>query len=103
QSADSGNAQHMAVVKDFKISYAVSNSSAPSITADPQSQTVPPGSNVLFTVAASGAAPLSYQWRFNGTNIGGATLTSYTRTNAQLTDAGSYTAVVTNTSGSVTS
>jgi endonuclease/exonuclease/phosphatase family metal-dependent hydrolase len=101
---DSSNAQHMAVLKDFRISYAISNSSpAPSIASQPQSQTVPPGSDVTFTVSATGDAPLSYLWRFNGANIGGATATSYTRTNAQLADAGSYTVVVTNASGSITS
>src|SRR5262249_49536624 len=103
QSADSHMAQHMGVLKDFRITYAISNSSAPSITSQPQNQTAPPGSNATSTVSATGNAPLSYLWRFNGTDIGGATTTSYTRTNAQFADAGSYTVVVTNTSGSMTS
>jgi hypothetical protein len=67
----------------------------PTITGQPQSQTVNPGSNATFCVTASGAAPLSYQWRFNGTNIS-ATNSCYTRTNAQLAHAGNYTVVVTN-------
>ena len=50
------------------------------------------------TVAATGTAPLAYQWRRNGTNIAGATGASYGAT----TD-GSYTVVVSNTAGSVTS
>ena len=41
----------------------------PSVTAAPASQTVPPGTNVTFTVAVSGTGPLSYQWQFNGTNL----------------------------------
>jgi len=101
---DSGNAQHMAVLKDFTITLASSNSSAaPFITAQPQSQTVPPGSNATFSVSATGAAPLNFQWRFNGADISGASSTSYTRTNAQAADAGGYTVVVTNAAGSVTS
>jgi len=40
-----------------------------SITAQPTSQTALPGSTVTFGVKASGAGPLSYQWRFNGTNL----------------------------------
>jgi hypothetical protein len=75
----------------------------PSITAQPQSQTVIAGNNATFTVTASGIAPLYYQWRSSGTNIPGATGSSYTRANVQLADAGSYLVVVTNSVGSVTS
>ncbi len=74
-----------------------------SITTQPQSQTVAVGSNVLFTVAASGAAPLNYQWQVNGSPISGATASSLTLNNAQTTASGNYSAVVTNSSGSVTS
>jgi hypothetical protein len=38
---------------------------APAITVQPQSQTNYVGSNVTFTVTATGTAPLSYLWRFN--------------------------------------
>jgi sugar lactone lactonase YvrE len=41
----------------------------PSITIQPASQTVLAGSNVLFSVMAEGAGPLSYQWQFNETNL----------------------------------
>jgi hypothetical protein len=61
------------------------------------------GSNATFTVTAFGALPLSYQWRFNGAPIGGATTNTYTRSNVQPADAGSYSVVVTNLFGSVTS
>lgn len=76
---------------------------SPTISSNPQSQTVTVGGNATFTVVASGSAPLGYQWRFNNADIGGATLDSYTRSNAQLIDAGNYTVVVTNSGGSVTS
>src|SRR5438132_9665813 len=38
----------------------------PMITNQPQSQTVVVGQNASFSVTATGTAPLSYQWRFNG-------------------------------------
>jgi hypothetical protein len=76
---------------------------APTITLHPQSQTSSAGGDATFVVSASGTAPLSYQWRFNGTNVLNATGTSYTRTNIQPADAGSYFVVVTNIAGSVTS
>ena len=74
-----------------------------SIAVQPQSQTVVAGTNVIFTVTATGFGLLSYQWQFNGTNISAASNTSLVLTNVQPTNAGSYTVVVTNSLGSVTS
>lgn len=76
---------------------------APSISGQPASQTVTVGSSATFSVTASGTAPLTYQWRKGGVAIAGATSSSYTITNAQTGDAGTYTCVVTNSAGSVTS
>jgi GH25 family lysozyme M1 (1,4-beta-N-acetylmuramidase)/alpha-tubulin suppressor-like RCC1 family protein len=75
----------------------------PGIATQPQSQVVMVGSNVLFTVGATGATPLAYQWHFNGTNIAAATASSYTRSNAQLANAGTYTVTITNKYGSTNS
>ncbi|WP_150107424.1 immunoglobulin domain-containing protein [Pedosphaera parvula] len=71
----------------------------PNITAQPQGQTVNPGSTVTFAVIASGLAPLTYQWQFNGGDIPGATSASYLLANAQVADAGIYTVVVSNPGG----
>src|SRR5215469_13338362 len=46
--------------------------SAPTITTQPTNQTVTAGQTATFTAAASGTAPLSYQWQKNGANISGA-------------------------------
>ncbi len=75
----------------------------PSITSNPTNVTVASGQNASFTVGANGTPQLSYQWRFNGTNIGGATGSTYTRTSAQLAHAGNYSVVVTNAYGTATS
>jgi uncharacterized lipoprotein YddW (UPF0748 family) len=72
---------------------------APGITAHPQTQTVGQGSNATFIVTATGTAPLYYQWRFNSTNLPGATASSFTRSNAQPPDAGPYSVVVSNSFG----
>jgi endonuclease/exonuclease/phosphatase family metal-dependent hydrolase len=102
-SSDSAAGQHMAVVKDFVIFDDVSATNPPSILTQPQPQVVPMGSNVTFTVEASGTAPLRYQWRFNETNLAGATASSYTRTNALVAHAGEYSVVITNLFGNATS
>src|SRR5258707_946018 len=77
---------------------------APSITAQPASQTVTAGQTASFSVAATGTAPLSYQWRKNGVAISGATLSSYTTAATASSDNGAqFIAVVSNTAGSATS
>ena len=75
----------------------------PSITAQPASQAVSPGANVNFSVIATGTAPLSYQWRFNGNNIAGETASVYTRVNVSSGDAGNYSVAISNVAGSITS
>jgi hypothetical protein len=75
----------------------------PVITSPPVNQSVTVGSPATFAAAASGTAPLGYQWQFDGTNISGATNNSYTVSNAQITNDGSYVVVVTNPYGSATS
>ena len=71
----------------------------PFFFATPSSQTNFVGSNTTFTVTAAGSVPLSYQWRFNGTNLAGATDSALTLTNLQLSQAGSYSVAVSNLGG----
>ena len=80
----------------------VTTSSAPSISVQPEGHTLAAGSSVVFGVTASGGG-LSYQWKKNGTPVGGATSAQYLLSNATGGDAGSYTVTVSNGSGSVTS
>lgn len=79
--------------------------SAPNITGQPVSQTVSetPGSNVTFSVTATGSYPLVFQWQKGGVNLVGATSSSVTFSNATLAAAGNYRVVITNSSGSATS
>jgi hypothetical protein len=80
-----------------------STDSTPMITTQPSAGSVTSGSSVNFTVGASGTAPLTYQWKKDGAVISGATSSTYTIVSTKTTDAGSYTVVVTNSVGSVTS
>jgi len=75
----------------------------PIIAGQPLSQTVAAGSNATFTVLVTNTLVVNYQWALNGTNIAAATASSYTVTNAQATNAGIYSAVVSNPAGSATS
>ena len=67
---------------------------APAITTQPVGQTVAAGSTATFSVTATGAVPLSYQWRLNGTAISGATSATLTLTSVQANQAGSYSVVI---------
>jgi endonuclease/exonuclease/phosphatase family metal-dependent hydrolase len=102
QFGDSTNAQHMAVMKDFSIS-AGPDTNPPAINVQPQGQTNAVGATISFSVTASGSGTLNYQWQFNGTNISGATANPLMLANAQLTNNGNYSVIVTNLYGSATS
>jgi hypothetical protein len=76
----------------------------PFFIAQLTNQTVTLGLNANFSVTAGGSVPLSYRWNFNGTPIPGATSSSLLLTNVQFTNAGTYSVLVSNSTGvSVTS
>ena len=81
----------------------------PVVIVQPSGQSVLAGLNTGFTVTASGSPPLSYQWRFNGSNLvdnpqfTGSLSNTLELAGAQTSNAGPYTVVVSNAYGSVTS
>lgn len=75
----------------------------PTITEHPTSRTVNPGVSTTFSVAATGTAPLNYQWKKGTSDVAGATSSSYTIQSVKETDEGNYSCVVSNTAGSQTS
>ncbi|HSY43529.1 MAG TPA: GH25 family lysozyme [Candidatus Acidoferrum sp.] len=80
--------------------FIVGGTNAPIIT-NPTSLTVTPGGNATFSATATGQPPLYFHWLFDGVPIRGATSSSYAITNAQLTDAGNYVVVVSNSYAAV--
>jgi hypothetical protein len=77
---------------------------APTITTQPVNQRVTAGQTATFGVVAAGTVPLSYQWQKNGSNIPGATSSSYTTPVTMTSDSGStFAVVISNTAGTVTS
>ena len=76
---------------------------APSITGQPQNQTVTIGQTATFTVTAAGSEPLNYKWKKDGSDIAGATSAMLNIVNAQTSDAGTYTVEVSNDAGKIIS
>ena len=72
---------------------------APSIAVQPLPIAVKAAGLAAFAVTASGTPAPGYQWRFNGTNLAGATGSRYTVAGTQYTNAGTYSVLVTNIAG----
>jgi hypothetical protein len=81
----------------------------PGIITQPVSQTKMTGESVSFTVTGAGATALTYQWQkdgsdlSNGPRISGAASATLSIANLQTSDQGSYTVIITDQAGSVTS
>ena len=89
--------------------FRMSITSAPQITTQPAGQTAMAGASVAFSVAVFGASPLSYQWQENGSNlagggnISGSAARILSVNNITANDAGTYSVIVSNALGAVTS
>ncbi len=68
----------------------------PSIATQPQNTTVTASQTATFTVVASGTSPFTYQWRWYGTNVAGATGSSWTTPVLAVGHSGSQVSVVVN-------
>ena len=74
-----------------------------SIVQQPTDRVINVFDRATFDVTVTGAPPITYQWRRNGAPLPGATESSLTLSNADTSLSGSYTVVVSNVFGSVTS
>lgn len=74
----------------------------PALITAPYAQFRFAGDRITLRVEASGNPAPTYQWKKDGTNIGGATSAEFVIPSASPADAGNYTVVITNTLGSTT-
>ncbi|MCC6232704.1 MAG: putative Ig domain-containing protein [Verrucomicrobiales bacterium] len=75
----------------------------PTISTPPLDVTVQEGAAWQLSVEATGTAPFSYQWQFQGTDLTGETAAVLARAAATTNEAGAYQVIVRNAAGSVTS
>jgi hypothetical protein len=76
---------------------------APTIVTQPVGVRVHAGNTATLAVGAGGSGPLGYQWKRDGVDIPGATAAFYSIAAATTGDAATYSVVVSNSAGSVTS
>jgi hypothetical protein len=77
---------------------------APSITSQPASAKIIAGQTATFNVAATGTAPMSYQWMKNGSALSGAISSSYTTAAETTADNNAqFSVTLSNSAGSATS
>jgi alpha-tubulin suppressor-like RCC1 family protein len=84
-------------------SLALAGDGAPVVTSSFLDRSIIYGSNAVFRVSAAGSRPLTYQWKFNGTNLLGATRAILSITNAGFAEAGLYSVAVSNSLGGLES
>jgi uncharacterized delta-60 repeat protein len=75
----------------------------PSLLFWPLDQTAVAGEALTLEVLAAGSKPLSYQWRFKGANLSGATNAALQFASVSTNQAGAYSVIVRNSSGAITS
>ena len=107
QNLDAGNYRVIITNVECSVTSAVARLTIgllPIITYQPTNfAVVSLGASVTNRVYANSTATMTYQWRFNGTDLPGQTKNTIILTNLQMTNQGNYDVVVANLCGSVTS
>jgi len=105
RDVDDTGSDHGVAIDDLAIAYDLDNAppAAPVILTQPQNQSAFVGDTVVFTSLATGTPPPAYQWRFNGTNLPGATAPTLTLNSVTTNQSGDYFVVITNSVGATTS
>lgn len=111
-STNTGSAGSYSVVVSNSVGSATSTSAtlsvapvvvAPSIIIQPTAQSVTAAQAATFSVTATGSPTLTYQWKRNGVSVSGANSSTLNLASVTSAQAGSYSVVVSNSAGSVTS
>lgn len=87
----------------FRLKLASVAGALPTIVRPPSSVTVVKGNRVTLRVQAEGPEPITYQWQKDGVSLIGANGANYAIVSAQVSDSGTYTVLVSNPAGTVTS
>jgi hypothetical protein len=99
-NSDTGNGTYFT---NFLVKFGNENVTPPSISSQPQAQTIFVGDTLRLSATTAGTLPLQYTWRKNGVDIPGPNANALVISNAAISDSANYSVVVTNSAGAVTS
>lgn len=107
-TADSGQYTLVATnlvgaVTSSPVMVTVNGAVVPAITQQPVALSISQGLTANFSVFATGTNPMIYQWNLAGQPVAGATNATLVISNVQPINTGTYTVVVTNAGGMITS
>ena len=102
-TVNDGGKSNNIVTRTFTVTVLPKGTSQPALMSQLTNVVVVAGKTASFSVAATGTAPLTYQWKFNGANLALATNAALTLSNITTNQAGTYSVAVTNTAGSTNS
>lgn len=75
----------------------------PAISTQPKGGNAVAGGTLILSVSATGAAPITYQWKKDNSSIPGATSSTYTKSSVAASDAGTYAVSISNPGGTTVS
>jgi hypothetical protein len=97
-SANLGTAYHLQIMgKNYgTLMLKITETNAPIIIVQPTNRTILTNGSVFFGIVAAGTTPLSYQWRFNGTDLPGETFPILSFDHLETNQSGAYSVAVSN-------
>ena len=98
-TVNNGQKSNNIIARSFTVTVVPSGSTAPKITSQPTNLVAIAGQAVTFSVAATGTAPLAYQWQCNSNILPSATNAVLQLTGITAKQAGQYRVVVSNVLG----
>jgi hypothetical protein len=102
-TVNDGGKSNNIVTRTFTVTVLPKGTSQPALMSQLTNVVVVAGKTASFSVAATGTAPLTYQWKLNGANLALATNAALTLSNTTTNQAGTYSVAVSNTAGSTNS
>jgi hypothetical protein len=102
-TVNDGGASNNIVTRTFTVTVVLKGTTKPSLLSPLTNKVVVIGKAATFSIAATGTAPLKYQWKFNGANLALATNAALTFGSVTTNQAGTYSVAVSNAAGSTNS
>jgi hypothetical protein len=102
-TVNDGGTSNNIVTRTFAVIVLPKGTNTPSLMSQLTNAVAVVGKTASFSIAATGTAPLKYQWKFNGANLASATNAALTLSNVTTNQTGTYSVAVSNTAGSTNS